>query len=259
MNTPKTPPRWDMSVVYPGLDSPACDQGLAHFAQHITDLVQLFDTKHIRVREASDLSAATVQTFEEVTARYNDVLEEATTVGTYLNCFVTTNTRDTLAQTRMSSFQQQAVRLSLLGTHYTAWIGSLDVQGLLARSPLASDHAYLLHKASEQARHLMSPVEEDLAAALELSSGVGWEKLHSDITSQIHVPIEIAGEHQEWPMSVVRTFAYDPDREVRRAAYEAELVGWKKAAVPLAAALNGIKGQVNTISRRRDWRSPLDA
>ena len=60
-------------------------------------------------------------------------------------------------------------------------------------------------------------------------------------------------------MSIVRNFAVDPNRSVRRAAYEAELVGWKKAAVPLAAALNGIKGQVNTISRRRGWNSPLDA
>jgi pepF/M3 family oligoendopeptidase len=117
----------------------------------------------------------------------------------------------------------------------------------------------MLQKASIQAKHLMSPAEEDLAAELELSSGAGWEKLHGDVTSQIIVPLEIKGEHQELPMSMVRNFAYDPNREVRRAAYEAELAGWKKAAVPLAAAMNGIKGQVNTLSRRRNWVSPLDA
>ena len=60
-------------------------------------------------------------------------------------------------------------------------------------------------------------------------------------------------------MSMVRNFAYDPDRTVRRAAYEAELEGWKKAVVPLAAALNGIKGQVNTLARRRGWATPLEA
>ena len=259
MSTPNTPPRWDMSVVYPGLGSLEFAQGFAHFAQQVADLVQLFDTNTIQARQASELSAATVQTFEEVTRRYNDVLGKATTLSTYLGCFVTTNTQDTLAQARSSEFQQQSVKLLLLGTRYAAWIGSLDVQGLIARSQLARDHAYLLHTASERARHLMSPAEEDLAAELELSSGAGWEKLHSEITSQIVVPIEIQGERQELPMSIVRKFAFDPDRKLRRAAYEAELVGWKKAAVPLAAALNGIKGQVNTISRRRGWNSPLDA
>lgn len=259
MSTPKTPPRWDMSVVYPGLDSPEFDRGFAHFVQHVSNLVQLFDRNHIQRREASELSAATVQTFEEVTTRYNDMLEEATTLGTYLDCFVTTNTQDTLAQARLSSFQQQAARLSLLGTRYAAWIGSLDMQGLFVRASLAHDHAYLLHKAGELARHLMLPAEEDLAAELELSSGASWERLHGDITSQIRVPIEIQGERQKLPMSVVRHFAVDPDREVRWAAYKAELIGWKEAAVPLAAALNGIKGQTNTISRRRGWNSPLDA
>jgi pepF/M3 family oligoendopeptidase len=248
-----------MSVVYPGLDSPKFDQGFAHFTQQVADLVQLFNAHAIQAQAAQELSKATIQTFETVTTRLNEVLEEATTLGAYLSCFVTTNTQDTLAQARYSEFQQQAVKLSLLGTRYAAWIGSLDVPDLIKRSPLAKEHAYMLQKSSEQARHLMSPAEEDLSAELELSSGAGWEKLHGDITSQLLVPIELRGERQELPMSMVRNFAYDPDRSVRRAAYEAELEGWKKAVVPLAAALNGIKGQVNTLARRRGWATPLEA
>ena len=60
-------------------------------------------------------------------------------------------------------------------------------------------------------------------------------------------------------MSMVRNLAVDPDREVRRRAYEVELEGWKRVALPLAAALNSIKGEVNVLSRRRDWGSPLGA
>lgn len=248
-----------MTPVYPGLDSPEFDQGFAHFTQQVNDLVRLFDERSIQAQAARELDDATVQRFEEVTNRFNDVLDETTTLGAYLACFVTTNTQDTLAQARYSEFQQQAAKLSLLGTRYAAWIGSLDVEDLIARSKLAADHAYTLHRASVQAQHLMSPAEEDLAAELELSSGAGWEKLHSDVTSQLLVPIELHGERQELPMSQVRNFADDPDREVRRVAYEAELAAWKKAAVPLAAAMNGIKGQVNTLARRRGWGSPLDA
>ena len=259
MSTAKTLPHWDMTVVYPGLNSPEFDQGFAHFSGHVADLVQLFDTHKVQAQPIGKLSDATISTFETVTTRMNAILDEATTLGAYLGCFVTTNTQDTLAQARYSEFQQQAVKLSLLGTRYAAWIGSLNVDELMARSSLAREHAYMLHKAGIQAKHLLSPAEEDLAAELELSSGSGWEKLHSDITSQITVPFEIEGERQELPMSMMRNFAYDPNREVRRAAYEAEMEGWKKAAVPLAAAMNGIKGQVNTLSRRRGWDSPLAA
>jgi len=259
MGNVQTLPHWDMTVVYPGLNSPEFDQGFAHFAQQIAELVQLFDAHGIHAQPASELTEAAIQTFETITSRYNLVLEETTTLGAYLGCFVTTNTQDTLAQARYSEFQQQAVKLTLLGTRYAAWIGSLDVEALISRSALASSHRYILLKASVQARHLMSPEEEDLAAELELSSGSGWEKLHGDITSQIIVSLDIKGQHQELPMSMVRNLAFDANREVRRAAYEAELAGWQKAAVPLAAAMNGIKGEGNTLARRRGWASPLDA
>jgi pepF/M3 family oligoendopeptidase len=248
-----------MSVVYPGLDSPEFDQGFAHFARQVAELVQLFDAHNIQAQPAQALTDATLQTFETITTRLNEIQEETTTLGAYLSCFVTTNTQDTLAAARYSEFQQQAVKLSLLGTRYAAWIGSLNVGELTSRSQLAREHTHMLQKASEQARHLMSPAEEDLAAELELSSGAGWEKLHGDITSQLLVPVELHGERQELPMSMVRNLAFDPDREIRRSAYVAELEGWKKAVVPLAAAMNGIKGQVNTLSRRRGWKTPLDA
>lgn len=259
MSTTSSLPRWDMTPVYPGLASPEFDQGFVRFAREVAELVELFDTHGIWAQPAGMPVSSVVQSFETVTERMNTVLAASMTLGAYLNCFVTTNTQDTLAQARYSEFQQHEARLLLLDTRYAAWIGSLDIEALLAHSQLARDHTYMLGKASIQARHLMSAAEEDLASELELSSGACWEKLHSDVTSQIVVPLKIHGEHLELPMSRVRNFADDPDREVRRSAYEAELAAWKKAAVPLAAAMNGIKGEVNTLARRRGWASPLDA
>jgi pepF/M3 family oligoendopeptidase len=52
--------------------------------------------------------------------------------------------------------------------------------------------------------------------------------------------------------------SHDVDRELRRAAYEAELRTWEANAVPLAAALNSVKGQTLALSERRGWSSPLD-
>jgi len=60
-------------------------------------------------------------------------------------------------------------------------------------------------------------------------------------------------------MSMVRNLAFDADRDLRRRAYEAELEGWKRAALPLAAALNSIKGEVNVLTSYRGWDSPLEA
>lgn len=259
MTTTPTLPHWDMSTIYPSLESAEFAQSFSNVVQDIADLVQLFDTHHIQKQSAQPIDAALVATFETVTTRYNTVIDAVRTVSTYISCFVTTNSQDDLAQAKMSELQQSLVRLSQLGTRYTAWIGSLDIETLIHQSQLALDHAYMLRRSKLQAAHLMSPVEEALAAELNVTGGSAWAKLHGNLTSQLSVPLELGGKTQALPMSVIRNLASDEDRAVRRGAFEAELAGWKQNALPLAAALNSIKGEVNLLAEQRNWESPLEA
>jgi pepF/M3 family oligoendopeptidase len=259
MPTTQTLPHWDMTPVYPGLQSSEFEQGFAQAIQDINELAELFDLHFIMEQPPIALDTSVVRTFEMITERYNSVLDTTRTLSTYISCFVTTNSQDDLAQAKMSELQLSLVRLSQLGTRFTAWIGSLDVEALIAQSALARDHAYALQRAKREASHLMSPAEEALATALNESSGTAWAKLHGNLTSQLTVPIDLGGRTQELPMSVIRNLAFEADRDVRRRAYEAELEGWKRAPLPLAAALNSIKGQVNLLAGRRGWQSPLEA
>jgi len=260
MRTVKTPPRWDMSVVYPGMNSKEFEEGFSRLVHDINDLATLFDTHQI-MKPASppSLNGNTLQALETIIQRYNAVLEAMTTLSVYITCFVTTNSHDTLAQAKLSELQQSGVILSQLNARFTAWIGSLDVEALIERSSVAREHAFMLRKARVRAAHLMTPPEENLASELDLSSGTAWEKLHGDQTSQLTVALELDGKVQELPMSMVRNLAFEADRDLRRRAYEAELEGWKRVALPIAAALNSIKGEVNVLTRRRGWESPLEA
>ena len=260
MSFVKTLPHWDMTVVYPSMDSPEFAEGFSSVVHDINDLAKLFDTHQI-MKQASppSLDDHTVQAFETVIQRYNAVLEAKRTLSAYITCFVTTNSHDTLAQASLSELQQSGVVLAQLSARFTAWIGSLDVETLIERSRVAREHAFMLRKAKVRAAHLMTPPEENLASELNLSGGTAWEKLHGDVTSQLTVSLEIAGQVQELPMSMVRNLAFDADRDLRRRAYEAELEGWKRAALPLAAALNSIKGEVNVLTSYRGWDSPLEA
>jgi pepF/M3 family oligoendopeptidase len=247
-----------MTVVYPSLTSSEFERGFQAVLSDIAGLGRLFDECHIAQRAPASLDDATVRDFDRVIARYNEVLDGVETLGAYIASFVTTDSRDDLAQAKMSELQQQTLKLEQLDTRLTAWIGALDVDALLVRSHLAGDHAWMLRKAKIQATHLMSPAEEDLSSELNLSGGTAWAKLHSDVSSQVLVPLKVEDATRELPMTEIRNLAYNPDREVRRRAYEAELAAWAKWSVPLAAALNSIKGQVNTLTHRRGWETPLD-
>ncbi len=251
-------PRWDMTVIYPGLDSAEFTAGFASVVDDIAQLQALFDAEHVDRQPPTTLDADAVAAVERVITRFNTVLEQVETLGTYISTFVATDSRNDVAQARMSEFQQHALPLSTLGTRFNAWIGSQDLDALLGQSAVARDHEFPLRQAAIAAAHQMSPEEEALAVEFGPVAGSAWGKLHGNLTSQITVRLPLDGVEQELPMSEVRNLAHHADRDVRRRAYEAELAAWSTAALPLAAAMNGIKGQGNALSRRRGWSEPLD-
>ncbi|MDX1933665.1 MAG: M3 family metallopeptidase, partial [Capsulimonadales bacterium] len=266
-------PHWDVSVVYPSLSSPEFEAAFESVLRGIDDLARLFDEAEIGALPTSpSVDEATVTRFERVTRGFNSVLDEIRTVRAYIGAYLAVDSRDALAQAKSSEMRRAGVTLSLLSTRYTAWVGSLAVEELIAASPLAADHAYYLREARIVSDHLLSPAEEELAAELSLSGGSAWSRLYSDVTSQMVVPLPKGvssvtempvvlreDEVERLPMSVIRSLAYDSDRTVRHRAYLAELAAWKTNALPLAAAMNSVKFEAAVLARRRKWGTPLDA
>jgi len=254
-------PHWDMTAVYPGLESKEFENGFRATVQKVDELVALFDKEKIAWRDTLrvPLDDAMIAAFERVVGAMNATLDQTRTLGAYINSFVSTDSRNNLAQAKLSEFQQHMLKLQFLSTRFNAWIGSLDVDALIARSQVARDHAFMVRRAKIQSEHQMSPAEEDLATELSITGSTAWGKLHGTFTSQLMVKVNLPDDEKEMPMSMVRNLAYDPNREIRKRAYEAELAAWKNAAVPLASAMNSIKGATNILSRKRKWDSALDA
>jgi pepF/M3 family oligoendopeptidase len=258
MTTTATFPHWDLTVFYPGLDSPEFESDFASIGPKIEELRSILDRYDIGPREGVEIDDRVIEAFETALSASEALARELHTLLAYVRSFVSTDSLNDLAQAQQSELQQQSVPLYQLDTRFTAWVGSLDVEQLIARSEIAAACAYALRKDKRQAEHLMPLSEEALALELALSGGIAWGKLHSNVSAQLLVPIEIAGQREAVPMSVVRNMAHDADRAVRRRAYEAEIETWKSMATPLAAALNSIKGESNTLTRRRGWDSVLD-
>lgn len=238
-----------MEVVFPGLDSPEFRAAFDAWCGSLEALGALFDRRDVRAG-----ATAEPQALDEVLDALNAVMTEVQPVRSYIHAFVSTDSRDDLAKEWMSRLEGKSVVLGKLATRFTAWVGSQDVEGLIQTSSKAEAHAFALRKARIAAEHLMAPAEEDLAADLSLSGGNAWAKLHGTVSSQI----EVAIEGKSMAMSAVRNLAFDPDRDVRRSAYEAELGAWKLWESPLAAAMNGVKGEVSTLAGRRGW-TPLES
>jgi len=251
-------PRWDLNTLFAGLDSEAFASGFNRLVADIDQLSQLFDELDITYSAASTRDGTVVARFERALAELNNVAEQLSSMASYLYGHITANSRDELAQARHSALQARLVVLNKAETRFNAWIGSIDVEALIANSSLALAHAYPLRRLHAAANHLMSEPEEALAAELAPSSGSAWSRLHGNLTSQIVATIEIDTLEQILPMSELRNLATADDRALRKRAWDAEISAWEANALPIAAALNGVKGEVIALANRRKWGDPLD-
>lgn len=248
-------PHWDMTTIYPGLDSPEFTAAVEEVRARLAGL----EVTVQNLTPGAAIDDATVATYDDLTTRLNDFLELGTTVRAFVAGFTSVDSRDNAANARESELRILFSRVAMVSSRITAWLGSLDVDALIARSHVAKEHAYALRQAKIRAEHLMDQPLEDLASQLAISGGHAWGKLQDDISSQIMVEVEREpGKPERLAMTEVRNLANNPDREVRRRGHEAEVAAWREWSTPLAAALNGVKGQHLTLAQRRGWSEVLD-
>ncbi|EYB67190.1 Oligoendopeptidase F [Deinococcus phoenicis] len=238
-------PRWRTDDLYAGLDDSRLTADLAALREEVVALEVAFD--EVGVRKGG--RAATPEALARVLGGLNALATRLTSLRGFISSFVSTDSRNALAQQRMGDLTTLTLPLGPLRSRLTAWLGGQDVEALLAASEVARDHEHLIRRSVQAAQHQMTPQEEDLAARLRPSGAGGWAKLHGNVSSQL------TGEYrgERLPVTALRALATDPDGNVRRDAFEAELKVWQDAEVVLAAALNGVKGEEGTLSIRRGF------
>jgi len=242
-----------MEIIFPSLQSQEFHSAFGEIERAIEGLEEFFHKHGIDKGSHSG-----VEVFDELVDAYNALAEKIRTVNAYVHAFTSTDSRDDYGAAKESEIDQLHVRVRKLSKRFTAWVGGLDLDNLLASSEVAKAHEYALIKAKISAQHMMRSGEEMLASELEITGFTAWSKLHSNVSSQVTAEVVLDGEAQTLPMSVIRTLAYDPNRDHRQAAHRAELAAWKTVEVPLCAAMNGIKGEVLTLCKHRKWEDPLD-
>ncbi|WP_347240622.1 M3 family oligoendopeptidase [Thermus sp.] len=223
---------WDLTPLFPGLESPEFQRAWEGLKGRIAGLKGLLE------REAP---------LPEVLAALDAFLEEATPLRAYLYARYSADTRDEAALAKLSELEILFLDFQRLRPRLTRYLALKDPEE-------AGPYRLLVEEAKEEALHLMPEGEEVLAAELSLSGRQAWDKLHESLTSQTTAVVD--GE--EMPITKVRNLYLHPEEEVRKKAYEAELKAWEAHEVPLAFALNGVKGEASVLNRRRGYRDDLE-
>ena len=257
-------PRWDLTNVYPSLESDEFKAAIDDYKKQVATFEKFFKTKLKKTdskTKARELAPLVGKAIDQI----NKIQTLSATIVPFIYSYVTTDSRNKVATKTLSEYEQASLPMNQLLTQFTAWLGTIapKLDKVIANNDSAAAHEFMLREAAEQSKYLMSDEEEALAAELSLSGGNAFEKLQGTVTSQLSVDFELDGKTEKMPMPALINLRSHPDEATRHRAYDAENQAWETVKETLAACLNGVKGEANTLNKKRGRKdaihSSLDA
>lgn len=237
---------WSLEVLYKGFDDPKFAQDLkllyeklAAYKEAAAKLCEMEPKEGLecilKLKEEYMLTAKRLLSFSSLTKSANTADGQA---ANYLE--------------QLDMALSDVSRENAMLQKYIAGIDKLDE--VIDSSEFLKQYRFMLHETRQAAAHSLSDDVEDVLAKMDISGGSAWANLQEYLTSSV----EVEYQGKIITLSDVRNLAFSPDKEVRKAAYEAELKAYDKIKDSVAFALNSIKAQVNTESDLRGYESPLE-
>jgi len=261
--TIKTAPRWDVSNVYPALDSAEFQADFERLDRSLEELIHYLNENHIQKSENSQEKRTPRelgQLLDHLIQEVNNIMELSGTIRAYISAFVSTDSYNAEARKALSLWEQRYVSFQQAFARIQGWVGAIGdrIPEVLPYSKETRRHEFALREIAEQSQYMMSQAEEELAAELGVSGAGAWAKLQGTITSQLSIEIEVDGKTKKLPApALINLRRNHPDEATRRRAFEAEIAAWDSVKEPLAACLNGVKGYVITLNKRRGRKDAL--
>lgn len=252
-------PRWNVDDIHESFEARSFTDAMERSAADLTRLVALFDELGIRAVPPRPVVEADGAAADRAIDEFNRVSDDAALLRTFVYATVATDTRNESAQALLARTRDADATLRPLTARLADWVAALGVDRLAEVSNAVCDHRGPLRRLASRAAHQMSESEEHLAAELANTGSAAWGRLQADLTSQLVATVELPDGSHDLPITAVRGMANHADPAVRRAAYDAELRAWPTVELPVAAAMNAVKGEAIVLNRRRHWTSPVDA
>ena len=191
--------------------------------------------------------------------RFSVLADLITKIGSFIELSISVNTKDDEALKYSDILEKKLTKIVEAETKLNKWISSIEnIDEVIKDSILLKDHEFKLKEVVEKSKYLLTDREEAIIANMQNTGSNAWGKLKDNLISTHKVEINEDGKIKEYPLTVVLNMAYDKNEKVRKRAYEAEIASYTKIEEGVAAALNGIKGEVLTICEFRGYKSPLE-
>ena len=236
---------WNLSVIYAGFEDPGYEADLAALKERAAAYAAY--TAELAEKEPLEALKTCITLEEEITLLANKLAE-------YAMLRQSADARDAQAGSQIGRIMAVISAMAAPQAAFKDWASKLpNLMELVAGDDILKEYTFLFENLAKSSRYLLSGQAEAVMAKMQLSGGNAWSDLHGYITST--VPVTYRGKTIN--LSAVRNLAYDPDPQVRKDAYEAEIACYDRIKDSAAFALNSIKLETLSDCELRGYASPL--
>ncbi len=243
---------WSLKELYPALES-------KEFSEDFEKLKPM-------INNISKYAFENLKNYENITEKLekmlklqNDFNSLTLKLSEYCSLILSTDASNEKAMQTLNQIEDIITDITPSAVIFQKWLSDMPkFDSVINSSEFIKSHSFYLKDLREQAKYTLSEKEETIISKMQNTGSASWTKLQELLTSNIMPEVNINGKIQKMPLPAVRNLAYDPKPEVRKAGYEAELNAYPQIDDSIAYALNGIKGEVITVSKLKGYKSPLE-
>ena len=241
---------WDLSKLYSGFTD---EKLLSDTADAFEKLAAL--RKAIAALPGNDPAAG----LTEIVLQLQAAAELQIKIGNFTFLTLSVDANNEAGRAYYDRVIQLNIESAQVSSALSRYLGQVeDLDALISGHPVLEEHAFMLREMKKSAAHVIDPALEPVVLKMQMTGGSSWEQLRDQLDSNLMISFEQDGKVENLPLSAIRGLAYSPSADVRRRAYEAELAAYPRIEIPMAACLNGIKGEALTLAGLKHYDSVLD-
>jgi oligoendopeptidase F len=245
---------WDLTSYFPAFNGPEMLQFKEEIRKDVAALKQTAAALPV-------LNAESAPAWEDILLRNEHLSRRMSHLNSYVSCLASSDAHNEAYRNEEAELTRSRAELAKVRIELLRALKNIPEQTFadFLKKPSLSGARNYLNRLREEAGRAMSSDKEALATDLGIDGIQAWGQLYDTVSSKLEFDmVFLDGTRKTLPMSQRRSLLDNPDRRVRKAAFDGGNAAWQTIEDAAASALNAIAGTRLTLNRHRGVNHFLD-
>ena len=253
--TTKMPPAptWDLDSIFPG------GSDSKEFTDFRAGVRTDIDKTWALINKLATLDGNSASVWSEAILAWQSLIEKLELVEAFAHCLVSQNVRDSKAHTiegEADLLKSEWEKMQTALQAKAAEASDETWEALVSSAELA-EIKFPLDELRSQAKEMMPPAQESLALDLAVNGLHAWNKLYDKMAADLEVEFTENGQTKQMSLGQLHTKMAEPNRDLRRQAFEKLEEAWESRADLAGMTLNALGGFRLSVYKNRGWDDHL--